>query len=279
MNDDKSVSLHRGVKILHDPIRNKGTAFTEADRKALHLTGLLPPRVHSPAEQELRVLGNVRDKATDLARYLYLISLQDRNETLFYRVVMNNIEEMMPLIYTPTVGAACQEFQHIYRRPRGFYVSSRDRGNVKEMLNNWPHKNAKIIVITDGERILGLGDLGADGMGIPIGKLSLYTACAGIHPTECLPVMLDVGTNNEALLNDPLYNGLEQRRERGEAFDSLLDEFIEAAQEHFPGVLIQFEDFGNTNAFRLLDKYRDKICCFNDGRHYCCVAHNRRKTG
>jgi len=264
MNDDKTSALHRGVKILHDPIRNKGTAFTEADRNALGLTGLLPPRVHSAAEQELRVLGNIRDKATDLARYLYLISLQDRNETLFYRVVMNNLEEMMPLIYTPTVGAACQAFQHIYRRPRGFYVSSRDRGNVKEILNNWPHKNVRIIVITDGERILGLGDLGADGMGIPIGKLSLYTACAGIHPTECLPVMLDVGTNNEALLNDPLYNGLEQRRERGEQFDSLLDEFIEAAQEHFPGVLIQFEDFGNTNAFRLLDKYRDKICCFND---------------
>ena len=188
MNDEQISALHRGVKILHDPIRNKGTAFTEADRETLGLTGLLPPRVHSPAEQELRVLGNVRDKATDLARYLYLISLQDRNETLFYRVVMNNIEEMMPLIYTPTVGAACEAFQHIYRRPRGFYVSSRDRGHVKEILNNWPHKNAKIIVITDGERILGLGDLGADGMGIPIGKLSLYTACAGIHPTECLPV-------------------------------------------------------------------------------------------
>ena len=264
MKDEKMSAMHRGVKILHDPIRNKGTAFTEADRKALGLTGLLPPRVHTAAEQELRVLGNVRDKETDLGRYLYLISLQDRNETLFYRVVMNNIEEMMPLIYTPTVGAACQTFQHIYRRPRGFYVSSRDRGNVKEILNNWPHKNARIIVITDGERILGLGDLGADGMGIPIGKLSLYTACAGIHPTECLPVMLDVGTNNEALLNDPLYNGLEQHRERGEKFDSLLDEFIVAAQEHFPGVMIQFEDFGNTNAFRLLDKYRDKICCFND---------------
>jgi len=264
MNDDKPSALHRGVKILHDPIRNKGTAFTEADRKALNLTGLLPPRVHTIAEQELRVLGNVRDKPNDLARYLYLVSLQDRNETLFYRVVMNHIEEMMPLIYTPTVGAACQAFQHIYRRPRGFYVSSRDRGNVKEILHNWPHKNARIIVITDGERILGLGDLGADGMGIPIGKLSLYTACAGIHPTECLPVMLDVGTNNEALLNDPLYNGLEQRRERGEKFDALLDEFVEAAQEIFPGVLIQFEDFGNTNAFRLLEKYRDKVCCFND---------------
>ena len=264
MNDQHSSALHRGVKILHDPIRNKGTAFTEADRKALHLTGLLPPRVHTIAEQELRVLGNVRDKPNDLSRYLYLISLQDRNETLFYRVVMNHIEEMMPLIYTPTVGAACQAFQHIYRRPRGFYVSSKDRGHVKEILHNWPHKNARIIVITDGERILGLGDLGADGMGIPIGKLSLYTACAGVHPTECMPVMLDVGTNNEALLNDPLYNGLEQHRERGEAYDALLDEFVEAAQEVFPGVLIQFEDFGNMNAFRLLEKYRDRVCSFND---------------
>jgi malate dehydrogenase (oxaloacetate-decarboxylating)(NADP+) len=264
MNDNEKSELYRGVKILHDPIRNKGTAFTQADRKALHLTGLLPPRVHSPAEQELRVLGNVRSKPTDLSRYLYLISLQDRNETLFYRVVMNNIEEMMPLIYTPTVGAACQEFQHMYRRPRGFYVSSNDRGNISEILKNWPHKDPKIIVITDGERILGLGDLGADGMGIPIGKLSLYTACAGIHPAECLPVMFDVGTNNESLLNDPLYNGLEQRRIRGPEFDDLLDEFMQAAQQAFPGVLIQFEDFGNTNAFRLLDKYRNNTNCFND---------------
>jgi len=264
MNDNELSALHRGVKILHDPIRNKGTAFTDADRKALHLTGLLPPRVHSPAEQELRVLGNIRSKPTDLARYLYLISLQDRNETLFYRVVMNNIVEMMPLIYTPTVGAACQEFQHIFRRPRGFYVSSNDRGNIKKNLQNWPHKDAKIIVITDGERILGLGDLGADGMGIPIGKLSLYTACAGLHPAQCLPIMFDVGTNNESLLNDPLYNGLEQHRLRGQEYDELLDEFIEAAREVFPGVLIQFEDFGNTNAFRLLDKYREKITCFND---------------
>ncbi|MCP4045778.1 MAG: NAD-dependent malic enzyme [Gammaproteobacteria bacterium] len=264
MNDNDLSTLHRGVKILHDPIRNKGTAFTEADRRALKLTGLLPPRVHSPAEQELRVLGNIRSKPTDLSRYLYLISLQDRNETLFYRIVMNNIVEMMPLIYTPTVGAACQEFQHIFRRPRGFYVSSNDRGKIKENLKNWPHKDARIIVITDGERILGLGDLGADGMGIPIGKLSLYTACAGIHPAQCLPIMFDVGTNNESLLNDPLYNGLEQRRLRGEEYDELLDEFMEAAQETFPGVLIQFEDFGNINAFRLLDKYRDNVKCFND---------------
>jgi malate dehydrogenase (oxaloacetate-decarboxylating)(NADP+) len=256
--------MHRGVKVLHNPLRNKGTAFTEAERDALGLRGLLPPRVHSPAEQELRVLGNIRDKPTDLERYLYLIALQDRNETLFYRVVMRHIEKVMPLIYTPTVGKACQEFQHIFRRPRGFYVSLQDRGHIKELMQNWPHKDARIIVVTDGERILGLGDLGADGMGIPIGKLSLYTACAGIRPTHCLPVMLDVGTDNRSLLNDPLYNGLERRRLRGEAYDDFVDEFITAAQESFPGVLIQLEDFGNTNAFRLLEKYRDQVCLFND---------------
>ena len=256
--------VHQGVKILHDPVRNKGTAFTEVERDALKLRGLLPPRVHSMAEQELRVLGNVRAKPTDLERYLYMIALQDRNENLFYRVVMNHIEEMMPILYTPTVGKACQEFQHIYRKPRGFYVSMNDRGNVREILQNWPHKDTKIIVFTDGERILGLGDLGADGMGIPIGKLALYTACAGIQPTQCLPVMLDVGTDNERLLNDPLYNGLERHRERGKLYDDLVEEFVTAASEIFPGVLIQFEDFGNTNAFRFLKKYRDRACVFND---------------
>jgi malate dehydrogenase (oxaloacetate-decarboxylating)(NADP+) len=264
MNDKQVSELHRGVKILHDPMRNKGTAFSDAERERLGLRGLLPPRVHSPAEQELRVLGNIRDKPTDLERYLYLVALQDRNETLFYRVVMNNIEEMMPLIYTPTVGKACQEFQHIFRQSRGFYISIHDRGHIREILQNWPHKEARIIVVTDGERILGLGDLGAQGMGIPIGKLSLYTACAGIHPTQCLPVMLDVGTNNVSLLNDPLYNGIEQRRVRGEKFDELFDEFIVAAQEVFPGILIQLEDFGNINAFRLLDQYRGRACLFDD---------------
>lgn len=257
-------TLGRGVKILHDPVRNKGTAFTDAERDTLGLRGLLPPRTHSPQEQELRVLGNVRNKATDLERYLYLIALQDRNETLFYRVVMNHIEEMMPLIYTPTVGKACQEFGHIFRRPRGLYISIQDRGRIKEILQNWPHGDARIIVVTDGERILGLGDQGADGMGIPIGKLSLYTACAGIHPTHCLPVTLDVGTNNEALLNDPLYIGLERRRVRGEEYDQLIEEFINAAQEVFPGILIQLEDFGNLNAFRLLESYRDKARLFDD---------------
>jgi len=258
------AELHRGVKILHDPVRNKGTAFTEDERDALHLRGLLPPRVHTMAEQELRILRNLREKATDLEKYLYLIALQDRNENLFYRVVMNHIEEIMPLIYTPTVGQACYEFQHIYRKPRGFYVTYRDKGRIKEILQHWPHKDARIIVVTDGERILGLGDLGAGGMGIPIGKLSLYTACAGIPPTQCLPVMLDVGTNNERLLNDPLYNGIERRRVRGEEYDALFDEFVEAAKEVFPGILIQIEDFGNANAFRLLNKYRDTTCLFDD---------------
>ncbi|MGD9265497.1 MAG: oxaloacetate-decarboxylating malate dehydrogenase, partial [Lysobacterales bacterium] len=245
MKDTDMSAMHRGVKILHDPVRNKGTAFTDADRRALGLVGLLPPRVHSPEEQEKRVLQNVRSKTSDLEKYLYMISLQDRNEMLYYRVVMNNIRELMPIIYTPTVGQACQELHHIFRRPRGFYITSNDRGNIKNILKNWPHKEACIIVVTDGERILGLGDLGADGMGIPIGKLALYSACAGIHPTCCMPVMFDVGTNNEELLNDPLYNGLEQHRLRGEEYDSLFNEFIEAANEVFPGVLIQFEDFGN----------------------------------
>ncbi len=264
MNDSSPPALHCGVKILHDPVRNKGTAFTEAERDYLKLRGLLPPRVHSAAEQELRVLGNIRAKPTDLERYLYLVALQDRNETLFYRVVMNNIDEMMPLIYTPTVGKACQEFQHIFRQSRGLYVSIEDRGRVRRLLDNWPHREARIIVVTDGERILGLGDLGADGMGIAVGKLALYTACAGIHPTHCIPVMLDVGTDNKSLLDDPLYNGVERRRVRGEAYDALVEEFVTAANEVFPGVVIQLEDFGNANAFRLLAKYRDRACVFDD---------------
>ena len=264
MNNEQGGKLPRGVKLLHDPVHNKGTAFTDAERDALDLRGLLPPRVCSPAEQELRVIGNLRNKATDLERYLFLVSLQDRNETLFYRVVINHIEEIMPLIYTPTVGKACQYFSHIYRRPRGLYISLQERGQVRKILENWPHKDVRVIVVTDGERILGLGDLGAAGMGIPIGKLSLYTACAGIHPTHCLPITLDVGTNNEAFLNDPLYLGLERRRERGQAYDDLIEEFITAAQEVFPQALVQLEDFGNRNAFRLLQRYRDQLCLFDD---------------
>lgn len=264
MVHEHDKDLPCGVKLLHDPVHNKGTAFTDAERDLLDLRGLLPPRVCSPAEQELRVIGNLRSKANDLERYLFLVSLQDRNETLFYRVVINNIEEIMPLIYTPTVGKACQQFCHIYRQPRGLYISLQERGRVREILENWPHREVRVIVVTDGERILGLGDLGAAGMGIPIGKLSLYTACAGIHPTHCLPITLDVGTNNEELLNDPLYLGLERRRERGEVYDDLLEEFISAVQDVFPQALVQLEDFGNHNAFHLLSRYRDRLCLFDD---------------
>lgn len=264
MTGQPDQELPRGVKLLHDPVRNKGTAFTEAERDLLGLRGLLPPKVCSPAEQEARVLENLHAKESDLERYIALISLQDRNETLFYRVVTNHIEDIMPLIYTPTVGKACQQFSHIYRRPRGLYISLQDRGRVAEILSHWPHRDPRIIVITDGERILGLGDLGAAGMGIPIGKLSLYTACAGIHPTQCLPVMLDVGTNNEAFLDDPLYLGLERRRERGPAYDELVAEFIEAVRDAFPRALVQLEDFGNRNAFRLLAQYREQLPLFDD---------------
>ncbi len=254
----------RGGRLLHDPLRNKGTAFTDEERDALGLRGLLPPRVHTQDLQVQRVLENVRNKPDDLDRYVRLIGLQDRNECLFYRVVMDNIEEMMPIIYTPTVGRACERYGHIFTRSRGLYISIEDRGRVAEVLRNWPHREARIIVVTDGERILGLGDLGVEGMGIPVGKLSLYTACAGIHPIHCLPITLDVGTNNERLLNDELYLGAQHRRVRGADYDALIEEFIEAAQEVFPNIVIQLEDFANVNAFRLLAEYRDKACLFDD---------------
>jgi malate dehydrogenase (oxaloacetate-decarboxylating)(NADP+) len=254
----------RGVKLLHDPIRNKGTAFTEAERDLFDLRGLLPPRVTTQELQVDRVLANIRRKPTDLDRHVELVALHDRNETLFYRVVIDHLAEMMPLIYTPTVGKACQRYGHIFQRPRGLFISSEDRGRVAQLLGHWPHDDVRIIVVTDGERILGLGDLGADGMGIPIGKLSLYTACAGVHPTQCLPVTLDVGTNNEALLADPLYLGLQRRRLRGEAYDALFDEFVGAVREVFPRAVIQLEDFATENAFRLLRRYRDQVCVFDD---------------
>jgi malate dehydrogenase (oxaloacetate-decarboxylating)(NADP+) len=254
----------RGSVLLRDPTLNKGTAFTELERDSLRLRGLLPPHVSTQSEQVERVLENFRRLQTPLSKYIMLAGLLDRNEALFFRVVMDHPDEMMPIIYTPTVGLACQQFGHIYRRPRGLFVCASDRGRIGQVIRNWPHREAAMIVVTDGERILGLGDLGANGMGIPIGKLSLYTACAGLHPWRCLPVMLDVGTNNPALLDDPLYLGLRQRRLTGADYDSLVEEFIAATQEVFPGVVVQFEDFANHNAFRLLQRYRDEICCFND---------------
>ena len=268
MSFELQVQLHlngkRGVDILHDPILNKGTAFTESERDALGLRGLLPARVGTQERQVMRVMENLHRKATDIEKYIFLVALQDRQENLFYRVVMDHLDEMMPIIYTPTVGQGCIEFGHIFRRPRGLYISFKDRGRVREILKNWPYHDVRIVVVTDGERILGLGDLGANGMGIPVGKLSLYTACAGIHPAQCLPVTLDCGTNNEALLSDPLYIGIPEKRLRGEAYDDLVEEFVTGVQEVFPRACIQLEDFGNANAFRLLHKYRNRSCTFDD---------------
>jgi malate dehydrogenase (oxaloacetate-decarboxylating)(NADP+) len=253
----------RGMSLLRDPLLNKGTAFTEEERDALGLRGFLPAHVFSMKTQAERVLANLRSLPSDLAKYMALNELHDRNEALFFRVVCDNIDEIQPLIYTPTVGLACQRFGYIFQRPRGLFISASDRGRIAEILGHWPY-SARLIVVTDGERILGLGDLGANGMGIPVGKLALYSACAGIHPELCLPVMLDVGTNNEDFLNDPYYIGLRQRRLSGAAYDEFVDEFITAARETFPGVMIQFEDFANHSAFRLLHKYRDRIPVFND---------------
>jgi malate dehydrogenase (oxaloacetate-decarboxylating)(NADP+) len=259
-----AVPFPSGVALLRDPTLNKGTAFTDAERDALGLRGLLPAHVASLEEQASRVLENFRQKPSALDKYVNLSALHDRNETLFFRLVIDNLDEMLPIIYTPTVGLACQQFGHIFQRPRGLFISANDRGRIETILRNWPHREAAIIVVSDGERILGLGDLGANGMGIPVGKLALYSACAGVRPDQCLPVILDTGTNNPALLKDPLYIGLQQRRVTGAAYDELVEEFITATQKVFPGIVVQFEDFANHNAFRLLNRYRDRICSFND---------------
>jgi malate dehydrogenase (oxaloacetate-decarboxylating)(NADP+) len=261
---DDFAGLSRGVKLLHDPLRNQGTAFSESERDALGLQGLLPPRVMSQDAQVLRILANYAQKPNDLEKYISLIDLADRNETLFYRVIMDNLQAMMPIIYTPTVGRACQLFGHIFRRPRGLFISAEHQGRIAEVLRNWPRDDVRVIVVTDGERILGLGDLGAHGMGIPVGKISLYTACGGINPATTLPITIDVGTDNVRLLNDPLYIGLKQYRLRGEVYDELIEEFVTGVQERFPDAVIQFEDFANINAFRLLRKYRERACVFND---------------
>jgi len=264
MSDRLPSNMPRGVDLLRHPLWNKGTAFTEKERDLLGLRGLLPAPVRTMEQQSLRVLANIRSKPNDLEKYLYLIGLQDRNETLFYHVLVDNLEELMPIVYTPTVGKGCEVFGRVFRRPRGLYVSIDDRGHVRELLRNWPHKDIRVVLPTDGERILGLGDLGASGMGIPIGKLALYTACAGIHPAECLPVLIDVGTENQEFLDDPLYLGLKRHRVKGEEYDALLAEFMDACKEIFPEALIQFEDFANHNAFRLLETFRHDHCTFND---------------
>ena len=261
---DRSIKITKGKALLCDPALNKGNAFTATQRDALGLGGLLPPRIFSQEEQARHAIDNVRSRPNDFEKYLYLTDLQNRNENLFYRVLIDNMQELTPVIYTPTVGKACQEYSRIFSEPRGIFISKYDRGRIKKILKNWPRKNVRVIVVTDGERILGLGDLGSNGMGIPIGKLSLYTACAGIDPNVCLPVTIDAGTNNQELLNAPDYIGLPEPRLRGREYDSLINEFMAAATKLFPGVMIQMEDFGNVNAFRLLEKYRDKYCMFND---------------
>jgi malate dehydrogenase (oxaloacetate-decarboxylating)(NADP+) len=253
-----------GYDLLRNPRLNKGTAFTQAERRAGGLEGLLPPAVTTIALQVARRHAEIAALDDDLQKYLVLSDLQARNETLFYAVLMSDPATYMPLVYTPTVGEACQKFAHIFRQARGMYLPISARGRLKELLSNWPETDVRFIVVTDGERILGLGDLGAGGMGIPIGKLALYTACAGVPPQHCLPVVLDVGTNNQILLDDPLYLGLRQHRVRGEEYLAFVDEFVATVHQLYPKCCIQWEDFANLNAVPILARYRDKTCTFND---------------
>ncbi|NVI09499.1 NAD-dependent malic enzyme [Paraburkholderia sp. JPY454] len=254
----------RGAALLRDPHANKFTAFSAAEREELGLMGLLPEQVETEDAQIDRVLRQIDLKTTDLERYIFLSSLLDTNETLYYRVLMSDPARFIPLVYTPTVGEACENFGHILRRPRGLYLSINRKEKLKEILRNWTEPDVRFIVVTDGERILGLGDLGVNGMGIPVGKLALYTACAGVPPHLTLPITLDVGTNNESLLADPLYLGLRQRRVTGAEYDEFVEAFVSAVQEVFPRACIQFEDFAFPHAAPILARYRDRVCCFND---------------
>jgi malate dehydrogenase (oxaloacetate-decarboxylating)(NADP+) len=254
----------RGVELLRDPRSNKGTAFSEDEREREKLVGLLPEAVEDLQGQERRVLQQLGHKSSDIERYLYLVGLLDRNETLFYRVLMSDPARFLPIVYDPTVGEACLKFGHIYRRPRGLYLSMKRKGHVRDVLRNWPERDVRFICVSTGERILGLGDLGTNGMGIPIGKLQLYTACAAVPPDGLLPMLLDCGTNNHELLDDPLYLGLRQPRPSTEDLDAFVDEFVQAVQEVFPGCCIHFEDWKGTDALRLIARYKDKVVCFND---------------
>jgi malate dehydrogenase (oxaloacetate-decarboxylating)(NADP+) len=253
-----------GYDVLRDPRLNKGTAFTVEERRKYRLEGLLPPAVSNIELQEARRHTEIANLGDDLQKYLVLSDLQARNETLFYKIVMSDPATYMPLVYTPTVGEACQKFAHIFREARGMFLPISARGRIREILGNWPEKDVRFIVVTDGERILGLGDLGAGGMGIPLGKLALYTACAGVPPQYCLPVVLDVGTNNPVLHDDPLYLGLRHNRVRGEEYMAFIDEFVDAVQSLYPKCCIQWEDFANINAVPILARYQDKICTYND---------------
>ena len=254
----------KGVDLLRDKSLNQSIDFTRKEREELGLRGLLPHRAASKKHLVERVMTNLARLPRDIDRYMLLSGLQERNERIFYRTVMDHIETLLPLIYTPTVGEACREFSHMARDPKGFFITPDDRGDIERILGNWPETDIRVIVVTDGQRILGLGDLGANGMGIPIGKLALYTACAGIPPHQCLPVTLDVGTNNEELLADELYLGYPKRRLAGRAYFDLVEEFVVAVQKRYPDALIQFEDFLTPNAYALLRKYRDRVLCFND---------------
>ena len=247
-NDKRHPS---GIALLHDPRWNKGTAFSEEEREREKLVGLLPEAVEDVERQQTRVLQQLGHKPSDIERYVYLVALLDRNETLFYRVLMSDPARFLPIVYDPTVGEACIKFGHIYRRPRGLYLSMKRKGHVREVLRNWPANSVRFICVSTGERILGLGDLGANGMGIPIGKLQLYTACAAVPPDGLLPLLLDCGTNNHELLDDPLYLGLRQPRPSTEDLDVFVEEFVQAVQEVFPGCCIHFEDWKGTDALRL----------------------------